>query len=181
MRRLMLSAAAFQTSVDAKVRAISDGPAIFFNLCGATVTAVESPLDIAAYKFTKLDPKTFEDVRPGDTGPYWDVQGLKSGTRTLVHIWPHGGCSVEIVEADEAEIRRSFDVALNEYASISQGSVERESDKIKDSDGKPMTSSQWRVRTPSGSYLYGLTTYPDARYMTQHMMIVRKVDKLDHK
>jgi hypothetical protein len=38
-----------------------------------------------------------------------------------------------------------------------------------------MTSTEWLVTTPDKAFLLGLTTYPKMRFMTQHMMLMRKV------
>jgi hypothetical protein len=41
-----------------------DGVAVFFNLCGGTVAAVETPFDPSAFKFTKLGPDVSRKFAP---------------------------------------------------------------------------------------------------------------------
>jgi len=147
--------------------------AAFFNLCGGTVARVETPLDVAAFKFTKLDPKVFKKVRPSEEEPYWDVEAVSSKAHGLVHIWSNGNCSLEIVKADEHATRLAFTSAIEGFAAALGANVRRSPDKVEQKDGKPMTSSEWVLTTDKRTLLLGLTTYPEARYMTQHIMLLR--------
>lgn len=147
--------------------------AAFFNLCGGTVAGVETPLDVAKFKFTKLDPKIFKKVRPSEEGPYWDVESIASKSRALVHIWSNGNCSLEIVESDERATRTAFTSALESFAAELDATIERSPDKIEQKDGQPMTSSEWALTSSKGKFLVGLTTHPEARYMTQHILLLR--------
>jgi hypothetical protein len=158
----------------ADLRAI-EGPAVFFNLCASTVAGIDMPLQIENFKFEKVDSKIFEHTRPDEKGPYWDVNSLKSGMHALVHLWSNGNCSAEIVEAGEADTRSSFENDLHEFIEKSQGTATRSTDEITKRDGLQMTASQWLVRTAKGDYLFGLTTLPKPKYMTQHIMLLRKV------
>jgi len=52
------------------------------------------------------------------------------------------------------------------------GQLEAKPDKVKQVEGKPMTSSEWRITSPKGNFRLGLTTYPDSRFMTQHIAML---------
>lgn len=147
--------------------------AAFFNLCGGTVAGVESPIEIADFKFTELDPKVFKKIRPTEKGPYWDVQSLPSGGRGLVHIWSNGNCSLEIAESDERATREAFTIAVKHFGALFEAKVTRGPDKVEQKDGLPMTSSEWTLVSGDRKLLVGLTTYPVAKYMTQHIMLLR--------
>ena len=149
---------------------------VFFNLCGSTVTGVETPIDPARFKFTQLSPETVAKIRPMSKGQkFWDVHGLKSDLHALVHIETNGVCAVEVVDANEQAMRADFTTDLRDFAARLSGTLNQQPDDVKSVEGKPMTSSKWRLTTPSRSFLMGLTTYPDARFMTQHIMMVTEV------
>lgn len=147
--------------------------AVFFNLCGGTVAGVESPMNVADFKFTTLDPKLFRKLRPTEKGPYWDVESTSSKARGLVHIWSNGNCSLEVVESDERATRLAFTSAVEGFAVLLGADVKRAPDKIEQKDGQPMTSSEWVLAIGKRRLLVGLTTYPEAKYMTQHIMLLR--------
>ena len=150
-----------------------EGTALFFNLCGSTVAGVESPIDPTRFKFTQLSPETVAQIRPMSKGQsFWDVQGLQSKLRALVHIETNGVCAVEIVEASGQATRTDFAAVLRDFAAKLSGKLEQEHDKVKQVEGKPMTSSQWSIATASRTFLVGLTTYPNSRFMTQHIMML---------
>lgn len=153
-----------------------EGTAVFFDLCGSTVTGVESPVDPARFKFTKLSPKTVAKIRPMSKGqPFWDVQGLQSKLRALVHIETNGVCALEIVEASEHATRTYFAEDLRAFADKLGGKLKQKPDKVKQLEGNTMTSSEWRIASPKGNFLVGLTTYPDSRFMTQHIAMLTVV------
>jgi hypothetical protein len=152
-----------------------DGVAVFFNLCGGTVAAVETPFDPSAFKFTKLGPDVLKKIRPTEEGPFWDVQSSRSDLRGLAHIWTNGNCTFELVKANERATREAYDHQLANFALEIGGVVERRPDKVTLMEGLPMTSSEWLVTAPDKAFLLGLTTYPKMRFMTQHMMLMRKV------
>ena len=86
-----------------------EGTGVFFNLCGSTVTGVETPIDPAQFKFTQLSPETVAKIRPMARGQkFWDVHGLQSDLHALVHIETNGVCALEIAEADEQATRTYF-------------------------------------------------------------------------
>jgi hypothetical protein len=154
-------------------RRAQDGTAVFFDLCGSTVTGVESPIDPARFKFTQLSQDTVAKIRPMSKGQkFWDVHGLRSDLHALAHIEANGVCAVEIVEADEQATRNDFGNDLRQFAAKLGGKLEQEPDEVEQLDGKRMTASKWRLTTSSRSFLVGLTTYPDARFMTQHIMML---------
>ena len=153
-----------------------EGTAVFFDLCGSTVTGVESPVDPTRFKFTKLSPNTVAKIRPMLKGqPFWDVQGLQSNLRGLMYIETNGVCALEIVEANEHTTRSYFAEALRAFAAKVGGQLEQKPDKVKQLEGKAMTSSEWRIASPKGNFLVGLTTYPDSRFMTQHIAMLTVV------
>lgn len=161
--------------VPAQASAEEDGAAVFFNLCGGTVAAIETPFDPSVFKFTKLGPEVLKKIRPTEEEPFWDVESSRSDLRGLVHIWTNGNCTFELVKADERATRDAYERALANFALQIHGSVERKPDKVTLMEGAPMTSSEWIVTAPDKVFLLGLTTYPKARFMTQHMMLMRKV------
>lgn len=170
-----LAAAALAAQAPDDLRA-NEGAAVFFNLCGSTVTGVETPVDPTRFKFTPLSPETAAKIRPMSKGQkFWDVHGLQSDLHALVHIEANGVCVVEIVDAGEQAIRAGFTTDLRDFALRLGGTLDQQPDKVKSVEGKPMTASEWRLTTPSRSFLIGLTTYPDARFMTQHIMTVTAV------
>jgi hypothetical protein len=107
-----------------------DGVAVFFNLCGGTVAAVETPFDPSAFKFTKLGPDVLKKIRPTEEGPFWDVQSSRSDLRGLVHIWTNGNCTFELVKANERATREAYDHQLANFALEIGGIVERRPDKV---------------------------------------------------
>lgn len=147
--------------------------AAFFNLCGATVAGIETPFEVAEFKFTKLDPTLFRKVRPTENGPYWDVEHTSSQTRGLVHVWKNGNCSLEIVESDERPTRIAFTSAVENFGALLGAEIKRSPGRVELKDGQPMTSSEWVLVTGERTLLVGLTTYPEAKYMTQHIMLLR--------
>ena len=149
------------------------GVAVFFDLCGATVAKVEAPIDPARFKFTKLSAETVNQLRPMSKGqPFWDVQDRQTKLRALVHIETNGVCALEIVEASEQATRTQFANKLQALAAGLGGTLAPQPDKVKKVDGKPMTSSEWLIVTASQTFRAGLTTYPDARFMTQHIAML---------
>lgn len=149
------------------------GVAVFFDLCGSTVAKVETPVDPARFKFTKLSAETVNEIRPMSKGqPFWDVQDQQTELRALVHIETNGVCALEIVEASEDATRTQFANGLQALAGRLGGTLVRQPDKVKKVKGKSMTSSEWRIVTASQSFRAGLTTYPDARFMTQHIAML---------
>jgi hypothetical protein len=153
-----------------------EATALFFNLCGSTVAHVENPIDPTRFKFTKLSPETVAKIRPMSKGQSaWDVQGLQSKLRALVHIETNGVCALEIVEANEQATRSDFAEALRALAEKLGGQVAQEPDRVKQLEGKPMTSSAWRITSSKGNFRVGLTTYPESRFMTQHIAMLTEV------
>lgn len=152
-----------------------DGAAVFFNLCGGTVAHVETPFDPSSFKFTKLGPDVLRKIRPNEEGPFWDVQSSNSDMRGLVHIWTNGNCSFEVIKADEKVTRDAYERELSKFALQLHGTVERRPDKVTITEDMPMASSEWLLSSSKGKFLLGLTTYPIAKFMTQHIMLMRQV------
>jgi hypothetical protein len=49
---------------------------VFFNLCGGTVAAVETPFDPSAFKFTKLDASKNREI--------WPARGIEDHAGALM-------------------------------------------------------------------------------------------------
>ncbi len=146
---------------------------MFFDLCGSTVAKVETPVDPSRFKFTKLSAETVNKIRPMSKGqPFWDVEDRQTELRALVHIETNGVCALEIVEASEVATRTQFANGLQALAGRLGGTLAPQPDKVKRVEGKPMTSSEWLIVTTSHTFRAGLTTYPDPRFMTQHIAML---------
>jgi hypothetical protein len=168
-------ALAAQGSHVADLRA-KEAATVFFNLCGGTVTGVETPIDPTRFKFTQLRPDTVAKIRPmSKDQKFWDVYGLQSDLHALVHIETNGVCAVEIADASEQATRADFASDLRNFAAKLSGTLNQQPDEVKSVEGEPMTSSKWRLTTASRSFVVGLTTYPDARFITQHIMMLTEV------
>jgi hypothetical protein len=46
----------------------------------------------------------------------------------------------------------------------------QEPDRRKEVEGKDATTSMWRMKAPKGDIMLAVTTYPDAKFMIQHLM-----------
>ena len=103
-------------------------------------------------------------------GPLWDVSGTKSGVRMLVHYEPPGLCVVEVAEADEATLRASFEQLVRQTSGTLGSPAQREPDKRNRIEGKDATTSMWRMKSTNGDVMLAVTTYPDPRFMIQHLM-----------
>jgi hypothetical protein len=137
---------------------------------------VTRPIQPERFKPTKLSDKTVRSIRPEAKGQtYWNFQGLESGLMALVHFEPAGICAVEISEADEASVRGAFATAVNETAAKLGNAADRQPDKVTMIEGKAATYSSWRVKTPRGDVLLALTTYPEPRFMIQHLLTASHV------
>jgi hypothetical protein len=153
-----------------------DGIDVFFDFCGSVVTGVTRPIQPERFKPTKLSDKTVRSIRPEAKGQtYWNFQGLESGLMALVHFEPAGICAVEISEADEASVRGAFATAVTETAAKLGNAADRQPDKVTMIEGKPATYSSWRIKTPRGDVLLALTTYPEPRFMIQHLLTASHV------
>jgi hypothetical protein len=153
----------------------NDAVAAFSQLCVGMFVGKKSDVDASRFSVTKLAPDTAKLVQPNFTGDVWDVSGKISDAHMLVHYEPSGMCVVQVAAADEANIRASYMELVELTAKAVGANIERQQDKVNDVEGKPATTSMWRLSTASQSLMLGLTTYPDAKFMIQHMMTVSRV------
>jgi len=148
-----------------------DAATVFGDLCVSLFTGKEeSQVDPTRFAITKIGEQTAREIKPEVKGPLWDVTGTKSDVHMLVHYEPAGLCVVEVAQADEATIRSAF-VRLVQQTSVTlESPALREPDKRKRIEGKNATTSMWRMKSPKGDVMLALTTYPDPKFMIQHLM-----------
>lgn len=165
---LALGNAATAQAKDARA---DDAVSVFGDLCVSLFTGSQKPqIDPARFTFTRIAEATAREIKPDVKGPLWDVSGVKSGVHMLVHYEPAGLCVVEVAEADEATVRADF-LALVQRTSTSLGSpAQRQPDRLNRIEGKDATTSMWRMKSPKGDIMLAVTTYPDAKFMIQHLM-----------
>ncbi len=153
----------------------NDAVAAFSQLCVGMFVGKKSDIDPSRFSVTKLAPDTAKLVQPNFTGDVWDVSGKTSDAHMLVHYEPNGMCVVQVAAADETNIRASYTELVEQIAKAAGANIERQQDKVNDVQGKPATTSMWRLSTTPQSIMLGLTTYPEAKFMIQHMMTVSRV------
>lgn len=93
----------------------------------------------------------------------------------LIHYEPSGMCVVQVAAANEANIRSSYLGLVEQTAKLAGVKAERQQDRVNDVQGKPATTSMWRLSTAPENIMLGLTTYPEPKFMIQHMMTVSRV------
>ena len=149
----------------------ADAVTAFGDLCVSLFTANrQSAVDPTRFAVTKISEQSARKIKPDVKGPLWDVSGTKSDVRMLVHYEPAGLCVVEVAEADQAALRAGFE-RLVQQTSTTLGSVARRApDKRNRIEAKDATTSMWRMASPKGDIMLAVTTYPDAKYMIQHLM-----------
>jgi hypothetical protein len=153
-----------------------DAVAIFGDLCVNLFSGnPKSEVDPTRFVITKISEQNAREIKPNVKGQLWDVSGAKSGVHMLVHYEPVGMCVVEVAEADEATIRTDFERLVQQTSSSLQSAVQREPDRTNKIEGKDATTSMWRMKGPKGDIMLAVTTYPDAKFMIQHLMTVSYV------
>jgi hypothetical protein len=148
-----------------------DAVTVFRDLCVSLFTGnAKSEVDPTRFAVTKISEQSAREIKPEVKGPLWDVSGTKSGVHMLVHYEPSGICVVEVAEADEATIRRDFE-SLVQHTSAALGSTaKQEPDRRNRIEGKDATTSMWRMKASRGDIMLAVTTYPDPKFMVQHLM-----------
>jgi hypothetical protein len=154
----------------------ADAVAVFDDLCVSLFTgASKSDLDPTRFSFTKLADKTAQQIKPGLKGPLWDVSGKASDVHMLVHYEPSGLCVVEVAQADESSIRSAFAKLVEKTAVALASPPQPQPDQHKRLDGEDLTTSMWRMKSPKGDVMLAVSTYPDPKFMIQHLMTVNFV------
>lgn len=153
----------------------NDAVAAFSQLCVSMFVGKTSDIDPSRFSVTKLTSDTAKLVEPNFTGDVWDVSGKLSDLHMLVHYEPSGMCVVEVAAADEANIRTSYTTLVEQTANSMNVKAERQQDRANDVQGKPATTSMWRLDSTPQNIMFALTTYPDAKFMIQHMMTISRV------
>jgi hypothetical protein len=157
-----------QAAPDAKG---DDAVTVFGDLCVNLFTgSPKSEVDATRFAITKISEQNAREIKPNVKGPLWDVSGTKSGVHMLVHYEPAGMCVVEVAEADEATIRTDFERLVQQTSTALRSAAQREPDKTNKIDGKDATTSMWRMTGPKGDIMLAVTTYPEAKFMIQHLM-----------
>jgi hypothetical protein len=148
-----------------------DAVTVFGDLCVRLFTGTGKPdVDPTRFVTTKISEQDARDVKPDVKGPLWDVSGTKSEVHMLVHYEPQGLCVVEVAEADEASIRTGFERLVQQTSTTLGSPPQREADKRKRIEGNDATTTMWRIKNPKGDVMLAVTTYPDSKFMIQHVM-----------
>lgn len=152
----------------------ADAVAGFSQLCVGMFTGGKSDIDPARFDVTKLDPATVKQIKPDLSAgeDLWDVSGKASGVRTLVHYEPNGMCVMEVAEADETAIRTEYGALVQQIAQRTGAKIEQQPDKKNKVQGKDATTSMWKLTGGPKDIMLAITTYPDAKFMIQHLMTV---------
>lgn len=154
-----------------------DAVTVFDDLCVSLFTGEQNPeIDPSRFAITQISEQIAHEIKPDVQGPLWDVSGTKTDARMLVHYEPAGLCVVEVAEADEASVRARFE-RLVQQTSTTLGSIaQREPDQRNHIDGQDATTSMWRVKSAKGNVMLSVTTYPDPKFMIQHLMTASYVE-----
>ena len=173
---MLLLLAALVATADPEHDPIADDAVVAFSqLCVGMFVGKNPDVDRSRFSVTKLSPKTAKQVQPNFSGDVWDVSGKSSDVHMLVHYEPSGMCVVQVAAANEADIRSSYMALVEQTAKAADAKVERQQDRVNDVQGKPATTSMWRLSTTPENIMLGLTTYPEDKFMIQHMMTVSRV------
>jgi hypothetical protein len=164
-------ALAFEPALAAPDPRADDAIAVYDNLCVSMMSGKKaSQFDPARFAFTKISEENGREIKPDVEGPLWDVSGRKSDVHMLVHYEPSGMCVVEVAQADEATIRADFERLVQQTSKSLNSAPQREPDKRNSVDGKDATTSMWRVKGTKGDIMLAITTYPEPKFMIQHLM-----------
>jgi len=148
-----------------------DAVTVFGDLCVSLFTGKkQSEVDPTRFAITKISEENARSIKPDVKGPLWDVSGTKSDVHMLVHYEPAGLCVVEVAEADEVTIRVDFERLVQQTSTTLGSAAQRERDKRNRIQGKDATTSMWRIKSPKGDVMLAVTTYPDPKFMIQHLM-----------
>lgn len=153
-----------------------DAVIVFGDLCVNLFTGnPKSEVDPTRFAVTQINEQSAREIKPDVKGPLWDVSGTKSDVHMLVHYEPAGMCVVEVAEADEATIRKDFERLVQQTSTALGSAAQQQPDKTIKIEGKDATTSMWRMKGPKGDIMLAVTTYPEAKFMIQHLMTVSYV------
>ena len=170
---ILAALAAVAQPIEAKA---DDAVAAFEQLCGGMFLGGKSDIDPSRFTVTELSPEAIKEVKPNlSNSTLWDVSGKASDVHMLVHYEPSGMCVVEVAEADEAAMRVGYLALIERAAKALDTKSERQSDRTTDVQGKAATTSMWRLKNGKKDVMFAITTYPEARFMIQHLMTVSYV------
>lgn len=154
----------------------SDAVAAFEQLCTEMFLGGKSDIDPSRFTVTKLPVDTVKEIKPDlVNATVWDVSGKASDVHMLVHYEPSGMCVVEVAEADELAIRKDYLALVERSAKALKGAPERQPDKTNDVQGKLATTSMWRLKGQERDIMFAITTYPEPKFMIQHLLTVSYV------
>jgi hypothetical protein len=170
---MMVLAAGAASPVDAKAR---DAVAGFEQLCAGMFTGAKSDIDPSRFSVTELSPETVREIKPElKSAQVWDVSGKTSDVHMLVHYEPTGMCVFEVADADESAIRSEYVALVGRIGATMKAAPTKQPDRINDVNGKPATTSMWQIKGTSRNLMFAITTYPDPKFMIQHLMTVSYV------
>jgi hypothetical protein len=153
-----------------------DAARVFSDLCVSRVAGQVPTLAKPDFEATEFDPASAKRIKPElGNETLWDVHGAKSDVSMLVHYGAAGPCTVEIAEANEEAVRKAFTSVAADIAHRLDAPAMAEPVQTKRVEGKNATITSWRYETVSGNVRMWLTTYPDAKFMVQHVAIISKV------
>lgn len=170
---MLALAATYSAAVQVEPKA-TEAVVGFSQLCVGMFTGGNSDVDPARFDVMKLDQDTVKQIKPSlPTGEsLWDVSGKASGVRTLVHYEPTGMCVMEVAEASEAAIRVEYATLVQQTAQRTGAKVEPQPDRKNKIEGKDATTSMWKLTGGPENIIFTITTYPEAKFMIQHLMTV---------
>ncbi len=153
----------------------ADAVAVFSNLCIPLFTGEKAEIDEARFSISRLSPKTVKQIKPNLAGQsVWDVSGTQTGVHMLVHYDPVGICVVEVAQAKEGALREEYESLVGRMGKTLAATPERK-DQSKEVDGRPVLNSMWRFKQAKGDILLALTTYPEPKFLIQHVMSISYV------
>jgi len=150
---------------------------IFANLCVTTVAGVSTtPIIDSDYFITKLDPDVARDVLQGRTNETLrSITGIASGVMMLMHYEPTGMCVTQVAKADEPAMLARFQSIVDRTAKALNVEAKAQPVKRRKREGLDATYSSWRLKSPKGDIMLAITTYPEPKFMIQHIMTVSYV------
>jgi len=172
---LSLLAALAATANPAPDPKANDAVAAFSQLCVGMFVGKKSDVDPIRFSVTKLAPDTAKLVVPNFGGDVWDVSGKFSDVHMLVYYEPSGICVVQVAAANEADLRSFYITLVKQTADAMNVKAEQQQDRVNDVEGKPATTSMWRLDSLPQNIMFAVTTYPDAKFMIQHLMTISRV------
>ncbi|MEP6786173.1 MAG: hypothetical protein ABI898_10580 [Sphingomonadales bacterium] len=148
----------------------------FEQLCVGMFIGGKSDIDPARFSVTKIGSEAAKEIRPDLKGQtLWDVSGKSTDVHMLVHYEPTGMCVVEVAAADEHAIRENYAALVRRVANTLNSQPVAQQDRVNMVEGKAATTSMWRIKAAKSDIMLAITTYPEAKFMIQHLMTVSYV------